>query len=59
MVVVILEKVKERWKLWWSCWNLWWFTWRWRRRKMKEKGWRSCSGGCGGGDEEELVEVLA
>ena len=39
-------------------WNLWWFPWRWRRKKMKVKGWRSCSGGCGG-DKEELVNVKA
>ena len=24
---------------------------------MKERGWSSCGGGCGGGDEEELMEV--
>ena len=26
---------------------------------MKERGWSNCSGGCCGGDEEELMEALA
>ena len=26
---------------------------------MKVRSWSSCSDGCGGGDEEELMEVLA
>jgi len=30
------------------CWR---FTWRWRRKKMKVRSWRSCSGCCYGGDE--------
>ena len=55
MVVVIFGEGNGKVKALVEFWNLWWFEWRWRRKKMKEKGWRSCSGG---GDEEELVEVL-
>ena len=41
--------------------ELWWFEWRWRMRKMKEKGWRSCSGvgdEGGVGDGEGFDEVV-
>ena len=49
VVVVVLEKVKEKVETLVELLELWWFEWRWRKKKMKV--WRSCSGCCGGGDE--------
>ena len=51
MVVVVLEKVKEKVEALVELLKLWWFKWRWRRKKMKVRSWRSCSGCCCGGDE--------
>ena len=49
VVVVVLEKVKEKVEALVEFWSLWWFKWRRRRKKMKVGSWRSCSGcGCGG-----------
>ena len=30
-----------------------------KKKEMKLRGWSSCGGGCGDGDEEELGEALA
>ena len=35
MVVVFLEKVKEKVEALVELLELWWFIWRWRRKKMK------------------------
>ena len=51
MVVVFLEKVKEKVKALVELLKLWCFKWRWRRKKMKVGSWRSCSSCCCGGDE--------
>jgi len=51
MVVVFLEKVKEKVEALVELLKLWWFKWRWRRKKMKVRSWKSCSGCCYGGDE--------
>ena len=49
-------KVKEKEDALVELLELWWFPWRWRRKKMKVRSWRSCSGGCCGGDEEGVGE---
>ena len=35
VVVVVLEKVKEKVEALVEFLELWWFKWRWRRKKMK------------------------
>ena len=51
VVVVVLEKVKEKVEVLMEFWSLWWFKWRWRRKKMMIRSWRSCSCFDCGGEE--------
>ena len=55
VVVVVLEKIKERVKVVVEFWSLWWIKWRWRRKKKMIKWCCYCC--CCSGDEVQWMVI--